>query len=299
MAVLLGLMKSTGLKQWDLKRPQELTQERYEQLQQDQASLTNFVNGDLGPYVQFSHQNYRQLFDQVTAAAENLSEYMPNRGTFGMALSHSVLTFAATLCMHKEQTDTKIFRIRRDRWGKEFAKSKKPLGSIYYDRFFGYRFFARLRNFLLHESAELITSEISRSMEDQGPKLTVFARRDDLVGTRDRREYWSTVAAEIDQLDDKIDLTPLMAEATEAAVLLTAQARLLLHPGISRRVRRMQSLRSQLGDIAQDEIPTTWSMPDHEIEADAGPEVHPAVGGVGFEIADTVADLIRSSRGAI
>jgi hypothetical protein len=292
MGLHLGVVKPTGSHQWSFDLGREILEEQYRQIQEDQEKLTNFVNGDLCPYVQLSRQNYVELFNRLVFEAGNTAQFMPNRGTFGMALSHCVLTFAATLCMHKEQTDTKIHRIRRARWGEEFAKSKKPLGSIYYDHYFGYRFFARLRNFLLHESADLIKSEVSKTLDRPEPELKVFAYRDDLVGTRERRKHWSSMVSEIDQLGEKIDLTPLIDEATEATVLLASQARLLLHPGISQCVRRMQALRGEVGDFGANDTPTIISMPDDG----AGDVIKPELAGLGFDIAEKVADLIRSSR---
>lgn len=66
---------------------------------------------------------------------------------------------------------------------------------------------------------------------------------------------------EIESMDDKINLTPLVLEAADVARQYAARARLLLFPGISRSISDLRGWRAELGDLSR-ALPVMVRMPD-------------------------------------
>lgn len=283
-------MANAGERNWDLRIIRDIDAKEFEQIHADQKNLIEFLEGDLLPYVQFALAFYNSATSQALA-----NQGSPDRRSIdGLALRYNALTFVAALCMHKEQTDTKIHRIRAKRWGKDFARGKGDLSSIYYDKSFAYRFCVRLRNFVLHEHANVVSSSITRSIESPEARLHVTINRDLLIGTSEKRRNWSSVADEIAALAEEIELTGIIREAANVAHQLAARARLLLFPGISQSVKRFRIWGREVGELPEGHLPCLI-LRESFGENQGAPE---SILSLDFTLAEKAAALIREARSA-
>jgi hypothetical protein len=285
----LGVLSKHAPHQWDFDWREDVSREEFEEAQRDLARLVSFADGDLLPYVRFALGQFRAAIGQAKAGASDPSR----RSIDGLAVRYSVITFLSALCMHKEQTDTKIYRRRKARWGKPLAESAGNVSSMYYDQFFGYRFCARLRNFILHERADVINAEIFRSLPNPDPVVRVYARSGELLDPTIERNHWSTVGPEIAAQSDELDVILLIEEAARGTESLATRVRLLLFPGISQSVRRMRDWRTRVGEVPSGSFPTLV-FPD-------GPGADIFGSGskiltLSFDLTESVAQLILEAR---
>ena len=92
-------------------------------------------------------------------------------------------------------------------WNAAELDSFSKLNSELYDEFFGYRFFTRMRNYVVHYNMPLTTMEDTISSG-----VAMYCVREQLL----QYDGWSTVRKEIEQLPERIDITPYIAEAKVA-----------------------------------------------------------------------------------
>lgn len=90
------------------------------------------------------------------------------------------------------------------------AKEFEALNHALYDDFFGYRFFSRMRNYVIHYNMPLTTIVNSES------GIVMYCNRSQLL----QYGKWSTVKKEIEHLPEKIDIVPYIAEAKIAITTL-------------------------------------------------------------------------------
>ncbi len=90
------------------------------------------------------------------------------------------------------------------------SKEFKILDSALYDDLFGYRFFSRMRNYVVHYNMPLTTIVNSESGID------MFCNRSQLL----QYGKWNTVKKEIEQLPEKIDIVPYITEVKVAITTL-------------------------------------------------------------------------------
>lgn len=98
---------------------------------------------------------------------------------------------------------------------KTFLDFKKIL-SFFYDNSFSYRFFYRLRNYAQHvglpiDGLEFKTKYYKKNDSVNGT-LNVKFDRDKLIS---KYSKWSTVKSELELMDDKFDVAPLVFEMTQ------------------------------------------------------------------------------------
>lgn len=98
---------------------------------------------------------------------------------------------------------------------KDDLRAFQEFNSKLYDQFFGYRFFTRMRNYVVHYSMPLtsITDSISSG-------VTMSCSRDMLLAYR----KWSAVQQELERLPEKIDIFPYIEEAKAAISALYLKA---------------------------------------------------------------------------
>ena len=87
------------------------------------------------------------------------------------------------------------------------SDSFSELNSALYDDFFGYRFFTRMRNYVVHYSMPLTSMVNSISSG-----VNIYCDRDNLL----QYNGWSTVRKEIEQLPERINIVPYIVEAKVA-----------------------------------------------------------------------------------
>lgn len=92
-------------------------------------------------------------------------------------------------------------------WSAAESDSFTKLNSELYDEFFGYRFFTRMRNYVIHYNMPLTIIEDTISSG-----VSVYCVREQLL----QYDGWSTVRKEIEQLPERIDISPYIVEAKVA-----------------------------------------------------------------------------------
>lgn len=92
-------------------------------------------------------------------------------------------------------------------WSEAGSDSFSCLNSALYDEFFGYRFFTRMRNYVIHYNMPLTTIHESLSSG-----VVMYCDRNQLL----QYDRWSTVKKEIEQLPERIDIAPYIIEAKVA-----------------------------------------------------------------------------------
>jgi hypothetical protein len=153
---------------------------------------------------------------------------------YRMVNAHSVLTLLSALCLRNEQTHKKLSRSKEG--DTQLAGAVESLRTEQYDSSFAYRFCLRLRNFVLHNDVEVFNVNVTSPRLDDHDVLhgettaTLSVDRDRLIRPEEKGS-WSTVRAEIEQLDARIVLNDLLEEAVTAARKMGARARRLLFPG--------------------------------------------------------------------
>lgn len=94
-------------------------------------------------------------------------------------------------------------------------KGFQEMNSRLYDSFFGYRFFTRMRNYVIHYDMPLTTITDSVSSG-----ISMRCGRENLL----RFEKWNTLRGEIERLPEEIDILPYLAEARAAVFALYLHA---------------------------------------------------------------------------
>jgi len=256
----LGRRVQTSAHEWAIEHVRVISDAEFEHAQQVHVELRSFIQGDLLPYVEFATTQYSATMEYVRSKDD--PQFVAPSDAF--ALKCGLLTFLSALVMHKEQTRMKMIHRARNDPARARAAS---LDSNYYDQSFSYRFCVRLRNFILHRSPDVIDIDVSKGgVRPSGlivPRTDVLvsAKRDVLLDKDEHGDVWSVVRREIESMDEKIDLTPLVLEAANVARQYAARARLLLYPAISRSISDLRGWRAELGDLSR-ALPVMVRMPD-------------------------------------
>lgn len=90
-------------------------------------------------------------------------------------------------------------------------ESFEALNSTLYDDFFGYRLFTRMRNYVVHYNMPLTTI-----INSAASGVTMYCSRTQLL----QYPKWSKLKGEIEQLPEKIDIIPFIAETKVAITTL-------------------------------------------------------------------------------
>lgn len=161
------------------------------------------------------YQTCRSIKNMTLESADDLEKYLTSLqqitgGHTGLEVAKYLTTgnklFIGFLSFIKTFIDviSKAISRKRQNYVEEFQK----MNSAMYDMFFGYRFFTRMRNYVIHYDMPLTTI-----IDSVDAGISMRCGRENLL----QFKKWNTLRNEIEQLPEQIDIIPYIAE-TKAAI---------------------------------------------------------------------------------